>query len=129
MYLIVALEDAIGVLFEENIVVVEGRLSIREDEPIKIVANNIRELKEEEGKEEETQLTKPRLLSLNIETATEEQKARLRGAIKFFMGDKNNIAVEVIDGGFHKPCGALFLNEKTLEQFKEILGSENVTIN
>ena len=125
MYLIVASEEVAGVLFEENIVVVEGRLSIREDEPIKIVANNIRELKEEEGQEEKT---KPKLLSLNIETATEEQKARLRGAIKFFMGDKNNIAVEVIDGGIHKPCGTLFLNEKTLEQFKEILGFENVII-
>lgn len=126
--MIVASEEVAGVLFEENIVVVEGRLSIREDEPIKIVANNIRELKEEEGQEEKNKPPKPKLLSLNIETATEEQKARLRGAIKFFMGDKNNIAVEVIDGGIHKPCGALFLNEKTLEQFKEILGFENVII-
>ncbi len=121
-----------NILFDENIVVVEGRLSIREDEPIKIVANSIRELKEneqvpQEGVEQSKQ-SKPKLLSLNIETATEEQKAKLRGAIKFFMGDKNNIAVEVIDEGLHKPCGAIYLNEEILEQFKEILGVENVKL-
>ena len=44
------------------------------------------------------------------------------------MGDKNNIAVEVIDKGEHKPCGAIFLNDEILEQFKEILGEENVKL-
>lgn len=131
-----------NILLDENIVVVEGRLSIREDEAIKIVANSIRELKEDEmipsenhninDEKQEIELKeenkKPKLLSLNIESATEEQKTHLRGAIKFFMGDKNNIAVEVIDGGIHKPCGAIFINEEILEQFKEILGAENVEL-
>lgn len=121
-----------NILFDENIVVVEGRLSIREDEPIKIVASNIRELKEGEPileeKKELQKTERPKLLSLNIENISEEQKAKLRGAIKFFMGDKNNIAVEVIDKGEHKPCGAIFLNDEILEQFKEILGEENVKL-
>ena len=129
-----------NILLEENIVVIEGRLSVREDEDIKIVANNIRELTEEEAndvkkqenveenKEEQPKTVKPKLLSLNIEEATEEQKAKLRGAIRFFMGDKNNIAVEVIDDGVHKPCGAIYLNDEILEQFTEILGKDNVKL-
>ena len=127
-----------NILLEENIVVIEGRLSIREDEDVKIVANNIRELTESEITKEETakgEITenskspsKPKLLVLDINTATEEQKAKLRGAIRFFMGDKNNIAVEVIDGGIHKPRGAIYLNDEILEQFIEILGKENVEL-
>ena len=117
-----------NILYEENIVVVEGRLSIREDEDIKIVANNIRELRENEPMPQEKVQTKPKLLSLEITTATEEQKAYLRGTIRFFMGDKSNIAVEVVDQGVHKPCGTIYLNQEILEQFKEILGEEKVSL-
>ena len=114
-------------LFEENIVVVDGRLSVREDEDIKIVANNISTLQEDTPKQQQVQ-TKPKLLSLNIENATEEQKAKLRGTLRFFKGNKNNIAVEVVDNGEHKPCGTIYLNEEILEQFKEILGEEGVVL-
>ena len=122
-----------NVLFEENIVVVEGRLSIREDEDIKIVANNIRELKEDEvlskeKKEESIKPQKPKLLSLEISDLEEEKKAQLRGLIKFFMGDKNNIAIEVIDQGVHKPCGAIYIDEEIICEFKEILGEERVVL-
>lgn len=124
---------ASNILLEENIVIVEGKLSIREDEDIKIVANNIVELNEhttnqaEEKTKEPTQNTK-QMLTLDITNADEQQKAKLRGAIKFFRGDKNNIAVQVLDNGIHKPCGAIYLNSEILEQFEEILGKENVRI-
>lgn len=124
---------ASNILLEENIVIVEGRLSIREDEDIKIVANNIVELNEQTTNqaEEKTKVpiqnTKP-ILTLDITNADEQQKAKLRGAIKFFMGDKNNIAVQVLDKGEYKPCGAIYLNREILEQFEEILGKENVRI-
>ena len=125
-----------NILFDENIVIVEGRLSIREDEDIKIVANNIKVLKEDDVRYDNTSeniinsnstvTIKPKLLSLNIENATEEQKEQLRGAIRFFMGDKNNIAVEVIDKGEHKPCGAIYQNNEIIDEFRKILGDENV---
>jgi DNA polymerase-3 subunit alpha len=35
-----------NILFEENIVLIEGRLSIREDDDVKIVANSITEFNE-----------------------------------------------------------------------------------
>ena len=118
-----------GILLDESIVAIEGRLSIREDEPIKIVANNIRELNENEISKLEKQVVqkaKPKILTLDITNADEEQKAKLRGAIRYFSGDRNNIAVQVLDNGKYKPCGAIYLNDEILEQFEEILGKERV---
>ena len=82
------------------------------------------ELAREEIKKED----KPRfkILTLDITNSSEEQKAKLRGAIKYFSGEKNNIAVRVLDNGEYKPCGAIYLNDEILKQFEEILGKEKV---
>lgn len=122
-----------GVLLEDNIVLVDGRLSIREEDDVKIVANTITDFETvaKQAKETETvmkQEQRPKVLILDIQNASEEQKSRLRGAIKFFMGDRNNIAVKVQDKEGLKPCGAIYLNEEILKEFKEILGEENVKI-
>ena len=121
---------ASNILLDENIVIIDGKLSIREDEDIKIVANNIRELNDEEvTNKPESKINKPKNLVLDITNIPEEQKAKLRGAIKFFSGDKNNIAVQVLDNGEYKPCGAIYLNEEIIIQFEEILGKERVRLN
>ena len=105
-------------LIEENIVLVTGRLSLREDEEPKIVAMNIEELKEKKEKK----------LVLDIRGLDEETKQKLRGAIRFFMGDRNNMKVEIIDEEGNKPCGAIFMIKDTAKQFEEILGTERVKI-
>ena len=105
-------------LIEENIVLVTGRLSLREDEEPKIVAIGIEELKERKEKK----------LVLDIRGVDEETKEKLRGAIRFFMGDRNNMKVEIIDEEGNKPCGAIFMIKDTREQFEEILGKERVQI-
>ena len=64
-------------LVEENIVIVDGRLSIREDDSCTIIANDIKDLSEQKQKQ----------LIIDITNATEEQKTKLRGAIRFFNGD------------------------------------------
>ena len=138
-----------NILLEENIVLIDGRLSIREDEAVKIVANNITEFNEnivgglDQPENKNIQSTKntmggatygdpkkikPKLLTINITNLSEEQKAKLRGAIRFFSGDRNNIAVQVNIDGELKPCGAIYCNEEILEQFEEIVGKENVKI-
>lgn len=122
-----------GVLLEDNIVLVDGRLSIREEDDVKIVANSITDFETvvKQAQETETvmkQEQRPKVLILDIQNASEEQKSRLRGAIRFFMGDRNNIAVKVQDKEGLKPCGAIYLNEEILKEFKEILGEENVKI-
>ena len=105
-------------LIEENIVLVTGRLSIREDEEPKIVAMNIENLTEKKEKK----------LVLDIRGLDEETKERLRGALRFFMGDRSNMKVEIIDEEGNKPCGAIFMIKDTREQFEEILGKERVQI-
>ena len=104
-----------NVLVEENIVMINGRLSIREDDATKIVANEIKNFGE----------NKPNMLTLNITNLTEEQKAKLRGAIKFFHGEQNNISVMVKVNDDLKPCGAIYLTDEILKVFENIVGKEN----
>ena len=123
---------ASNILLVDNIVLVDGRLSIKEDDEVKIVANTIVDFENAtKNVQEETiqkQEQKPRKLTLNIQNTTEQQKAQLRGAIRFFSGERNNIIVQIIDDEGIKPCGAIYLNEEILKEFEEILGKENVTV-
>ena len=103
------------ILVEENIVMIDGRLSIREDDNTKIVAREIKNFGE----------AKPKMLVLNITNTTEEQKAKLRGAIKFFNGEQNNISVAIKVGDELKSCGAIYLTDEILKVFEDIIGKEN----
>ena len=105
-------------LIADNIIIVDGRLSIREDDDIKIVANDIKEFG----------LKKKKVLSIDITNLEEKDKAKLRGAIKFFNGDKNNMPVQVIDRGEVKPCGLIYLTSEILNEFEELLGKERVKL-
>lgn len=124
-----------NILLDENIVLIDGRLSIREDEPVKIVANSITEFNAENISNSSVQRSngevinqKPKVLILDITNADEIQKDKLRGAIRFFSGDRNNIAVQVNINGELKPSGAIYYNEEIVQQFKEILGNDNVEL-
>jgi DNA polymerase-3 subunit alpha len=105
-------------LVEENIVMVEGRLSIREDETTTIIANEIRDFGEQ----------KQKVLTLDITNSTEEEKDKLRGALRYFNGDKNNINVQIQIGEETKPCGQIYITEEILEIFKEIIGYQKVIV-
>ena len=118
-------------LLVDNIVLVEGRLSIREDDDVKIVANTIVNFEDVINNKQQTvkkEEPKKRILTLDIRETTEEQKARLRGTIKFFSGERNNVPVQIIDNEGTKPCGAIYLTEEILQEFIEILGKEKVSI-
>lgn len=105
-------------LVEENIVIVDGRLSIREDETTTIIANNIRDFGE----------VKRKILILDITNSEEEEKNKLRGALLYFKGDKNNINVQIKINEETKPCGQIYLTEEILKVFQGILGIERVKI-
>ena len=117
-------------IVDDNIVFVEGRLSVREDEPVKIVATNIKEFSEEDDGEEKSSIKLNVIKTVNIDITNldESQKERLRGAIKFFSGDKANVKLEITDNGQVKPCGGIFLTDKIFEVFKQIVGFENIKI-
>ena len=110
--------NAANYMIDDNIVIVEGRLSIREDEEPKIVVRNIKTLREVRGE------NRPKILTFDITNLDENRKSKLRSAIRFCAGNHNNILIQVKDGDVIKPCGAIYLTEERLNKFKEILGSE-----
>ena len=111
-------QNCSNILVEDNIVLVDGRLSIREDEETKIVAREIKEFGEQ----------KKKVFILDITNINDEQKERLRGAIKFFTGERNNIQVQIINGDRKDMAGGLFINNEILEEFRDIVGYENARI-
>ncbi len=104
-------------LVEENIVLVDGRLSIREDDTT-IIASTIQTFGEK----------KRNVLIFNITDLDEEGKVKLRGGIKYFAGDRNNICVFVQVNDEQKPCGAIFANDEIIEIFKKLIGEERVIL-
>ena len=66
---------------------------------------------------------------LNITNANDEEKKRLRGAIKYFSGDKNNMPVFVRVDEEDKSCGNMYVTDEILEVFRWIIGNENVLVN
>ena len=107
-----------NILTEENIVLIKGRLSIRDEENATIIANKIENFGEQKRK----------VLNLNITGISEESKVKLRGAIKYFSGEMNNIAVQIQNESDFKPCGGIYCTEEILKIFEEILGNERVLI-
>ena len=105
-------------LIEENIVLVEGRLSIREDDTTTIIVNDMKDFVEE----------KQKVLILDITESSEEEKDKLRGALRYFNGDKNNINAQIRIGEEIRPCGQIYLTDQILEVFKEIVGSEKAKV-
>ena len=93
------------VLIEENVVLVSGRLSIREDQDATIIANDIKNLDD----------IKQNVITVDITDFSEERKEKLRCAIKYFSGDRNNMNIQVKVGDKILPCGAIFYNEKVKE--------------
>ena len=97
---------------------VEGRLSIREDEDTKIVAREIKEFG----------IQKKKILSLDITELDDDKKEKLRGAIRFFTGEMNNIQLQIINGERKDMAGGIYLTEEILSEFKDLIGNDRVKI-
>ena len=110
--------DSSKYLVEENIVMVEGRLSIREDDEPKIVARTIKPFGEE----------KRRILTIDINGMEEAQKDKLRGLIRFFHGERNNMPVQIMEDGDLKPCGAIYCTDDIIKEFEETVGKERIEV-
>ena len=113
-----------NILVEENIIIVEGRLSIKEDEEARIIVQNIKEFSEEAGEEKR----RKNLMKIDITELEEDKREKLKGAIRFFSGDRVNMKLSIIDKAQEKPCGAIYLTDEILDQFREIVGEKNVEL-
>lgn len=120
-------------LIIDNVVFIEGKLNIREDEDVKIVANNIIDFNDYKNISQSktvisNEIEKKKELIVNITNMDEPTKAKLRGAIKFFSGDKSNISMKVKNNEQLLPCGAIYLTDRILKQFEEIVGKDNLNV-
>ena len=109
-----------NLLIEESLILCEGRISIRDENDITIIANQITELKS----------NSQRKLVIDITDLPEETKEKLRGTIKFFEGEQNNLKVNVKNNGKETECGAIFADNagKTIEAFKDVVGEDRVEL-
>ena len=109
-----------NLLMEESLILCEGRISIRDENDITIIANQITELKS----------NSQRKLVIDITDLPEETKEKLRGTIKFFEGEQNNLKVNVKTNGKETECGAIFADNagKTIEAFKDVVGEDRVEL-
>ena len=109
-----------NLLMEESLILCEGRISIRDENDITIIANQITELKS----------NSQRKLVIDITDLPEETKEKLRGTIKFFEGEQNNLKVNVKNNGKETECGAIFADNagKTIEAFKDVVGEDRVEL-
>ena len=120
-------QASVNSLMEENIVMVEGRLSVREDEGnVTIIANKIQDFSEATNIATKNVTNVKREICINITNLTEEQKEKLRGAIKFFTGDKNNCSLKIQNKDKISSSGGIFINEEIQKEFVNIVGQENI---
>lgn len=113
-----AYQNCSSILMEDNIVLVTGRLSVREDEETKIVANQITEFTTK----------KKNVFVLNVTPLNEETKIKLKGAIKFFTGDRNNMPLEIINNDMKSMAGGIYVTPEILKEFQELIGAENAKV-
>lgn len=104
-------------LTEENIVLVEGRLSIREDNPTTIIASDIKDFSEHNEQR----------IIVSIDNLNEEQKEKLREIIRVSRNNNNNMKVYVKVNNELKSCGSIYSDSDVLEKFKNIVGENNIS--
>ncbi len=116
------------ILMDESIVLIEGRLSIREDEDVKIVANKITQFNvaPKSTIDSNNFSSGVKSIKINITNLSEEQKDKLRGAIRFFSGDRNNCRIDIQNGDRVDSAGGVLMSEDILKEFVEIVGEDNV---
>ena len=127
-----------NLLNEGNIVFIDGKLSIRDNDST-IIANELQEfsddffqknsIKEDSKtynyKKEKTKITS---CEINITNLDEKQKERLRGAILFFSGISANIKVNIKQEDKIMPSGSILFNEAIKKEIENIVGENNIVI-
>lgn len=105
---------------EEKIVFIEGRLSIREDEPTKIIASNIKEMVQQDDNVIEK-------ITVNITNFSEEKKQKLREEIRFYAKQPNpETEIEVIVNGENRKCGKIFASSILVQKWEKLFGKEAI---
>lgn len=116
-----------NVIFEDNIVKVDGKINVREDE-LSVVVLKIETYEAQKQTEEVPQKETKKIIVNISESLSEEEKTELRNFIKLIGNKKTNAQIEIVNKEVSKTLN-VFLNEKILNKLKELAGEENVKMN
>ena len=112
------------VLFEDNIVKVEGRINLREDE-ITVIATKIETYLHRETKFLES-VRDGKKLTINIpQNLSQEELQNLREFIKKISNQKGNMKVNINNNGNQKEFEML-MNERIFRSLNDMLGDKNL---
>jgi DNA polymerase-3 subunit alpha len=116
-------------LVEENIVIINGRVSLREEEEGKIICNEVKPITITKGKEE-TPESKTGILYLRL-SGQEEQPFMdsLMALLQYFKGDTPVVLYNSIGKSYIKLDMNYWINSNSSHLFKELeerLGSDNI---
>ena len=115
------------VLFQDNIVKVEGRINVREDE-ITVVGMKFETLNSRES-EFLLSVRDDKKLTINIpQDLSEIELKNLREFIKQISNQKGNMKVTIDNNGNRKDFD-MFVNERVYKDLKEMVGEENLRWN
>lgn len=113
-----------AVLYEDNIVKVEGRVNIKEDE-LSVVALKLETMQLRE-KEYLSNFNERKKLTINIpQGLAPEELTNLREFIKQISNQKGNMIVEIDNNGNKKEF-SMFINERAYSELKKLVGEENL---
>ena len=102
-------------MIEENIVVIDGRLSIKEGGESSIIANSIQDYR-------------ANVITVDITKLSEDKKQQLRDIIKDNRSPKSNYDIQVKDNAQIKACGSIYADNLIIQNIINIVGSDNVDV-
>ena len=102
-------------IVEDNVVMIEGKISIKDEEKVNIICNSLYSVDNDKyfGKIFEVDITK----------LSREEKDKLKMLIRTFNNNKNNVRIQVKDNNKIIPCGKMYLDDVVLKAFTEKLGN------
>ena len=116
-----------GEIYEDNIVSVAGRISVKEDE-VTVIATRIAKFEQHNYELLSAINSGNKMIELVIPTGKSEYELqRLREYIKNISNQRGNIDVKMVNGEIEKTL-KMFVNEQIYADLQELVGEENLKI-
>ena len=118
-------EQFSGSLFVDNPVNISGTISLKDDEPPKILLNNCKQL----ISDEDFDASKPKTMYLRVPSIDSFEAQRIMALVKRCKGDSEVVLYDMAEKKYVKAIGcSITPSEGIVEQFSEILGKDSVVL-
>ena len=127
-------QSSMDSLKEDNIVMIEGRLSIKEeDNTATIIASKIYDFQTKNEDSNKTLNVNNNnninsIIKVNISNLDEDNKEKLRNIIRNNRKENSNTIIIIINEGKELPAGKIQLNDNIINEIKFIVGNDNVIV-